>query len=283
MYIVIVCYFAVLLLIGALAARRIHDLSDYYVGGKRLGYWVVAFSARASGESAWLYLGLTGLGALVGLRAMWVVVGEVVGVGVAWFLMAAPFKRATDHYQSITVPDYLISRFGGTPDTRRTAQLVRLVAAVALALFVTIYVSAQIDATGKAFDSFLGWNYYAGAIAGFTIVLIYTLSGGFVAVAWSDFFQGLLMLAGLTVLPVVALLYVGAGTNLGQELAAMGDGLTSIWGPGGLTLTNVLIIVSYAAIGLGFLGSPQVFVRFMSLRDEGQIRGVAGSRWSSRS
>ena len=64
-YLIILGYFAVLLAIGAVASRRVHDLADYYVGGKRLGYWVVAFSARASGESAWLYLGLTGLGAVV--------------------------------------------------------------------------------------------------------------------------------------------------------------------------------------------------------------------------
>ena len=122
-YAVIIAYFAILLLIGVLAARRIHDLSDYYVGGKQMGYWVVAFSARASGESAWLYLGLTGLGAMVGMRAMWVVVGEFVGVAIAWFFMAAPFKRATDEYGSITVPDYLVSRFA-TPGQSRSTELV---------------------------------------------------------------------------------------------------------------------------------------------------------------
>ncbi|HIE99874.1 MAG TPA: hypothetical protein EYG03_27660 [Planctomycetes bacterium] len=78
-YVVIIAYFAILLLIGVVASRRIHNLADYYVGGKRMGYWVVAFSARASGESAWLYLGLTGLGAMVGMRGMWVVVGPVSG------------------------------------------------------------------------------------------------------------------------------------------------------------------------------------------------------------
>ena len=99
-YVAILGYFGVLLAIGAVASRRVRTLSDYYVGGKRLGYWVVAFSARASGESAWLYLGLTGLGALVGARALWVVVGEVVGVAIAWFAMARPFKSATDRYDS---------------------------------------------------------------------------------------------------------------------------------------------------------------------------------------
>ena len=142
-------YFAVLLWLGVVASRRVHTLSDYYLGGKQLGYWVAAFSARATGESAWLYLGLTGLGAAVGLSALWVVVGEVIGVSIAWFFMAAPFKAATDRANAITVPDYLVSRFGSDAAPQMTRRL-RLVAAGSLALFVTIYVSAQIDATGQA-------------------------------------------------------------------------------------------------------------------------------------
>jgi sodium/proline symporter len=274
-YLVILGYFAVLLGIGAVASRRVSTLSDYYVGGKKLGYWVVAFSARASGESAWLYLGLTGLGAFVGAQAFWVVVGEVVGVALAWFVMAKPFKAATDRYASITIPDYFASRFSGSGD-ERAARLLRLVAATALALFVTIYVSAQIDATGKAFDSFLGWNYYTGALVGFGIVVVYTLSGGFVAVAWSDLFQGSLMALGLTLLPVAAWLTLAPSSGLGATFASLGEGYTSLWGPGGASLDNLLVISSYLAIGLGFLGSPQVFVRFIAIKDEAEIRA---GRW----
>jgi sodium/proline symporter len=257
------------------ASRRVHNLADYYVGGKRLGYWVVAFSARASGESAWLYLGLTGLGALVGARAFWVVVGEVVGVSLAWFLMAKPFKAATDRYESITIPDYFASRFAGSGD-ERAARTLRLFAAASLALFVTIYVSAQIDATGKAFDSFLDWDYYAGALLGFAIVVVYTLSGGFVAVAWSDLFQGILMALGLTLLPVAAWLVLTPPSGAELAFVGLGEGYTSLWGAGGSSFGNVLIIFSYLAIGLGFLGSPQVFVRFISIKDEQEIRA---GRW----
>jgi sodium/proline symporter len=270
-YVVIVSYFAILLVIGVVASRRVNDLDDYYVGGKSLGYWVVAFSARASGESAWLYLGLTGLGALVGARAGWIVVGELAGVAVAWFLMAGPFKRETDRYESITIPDYLVSRFG-TPGHERAAQALRLIAAIALSLFVTIYVSAQIDATGKAFNAFLDWNYYTGALVGFGIVVAYTLSGGFVAVAWSDLLQGLMMLLGLCVLPVVAIIALSGEQELLGGMADLADGYTSLWGAGGPSLSNLLIIVGYLAIGLGFMGSPQVFVRFIAIRDQGEIR-----------
>ncbi|QDU96366.1 sodium/proline symporter [Lignipirellula cremea] len=269
-FIVILLYFAVLLLIGALASRRVKTLSDFYVGGKNLGYWVVAFSSRASGESAWLYLGLTGLGAMLGLQAMWVVVGETLGVAIAWFFMARPFKRATDACGAMTVPDYLVSRFADWP---RTARFLRYLSAAVLTIFVTIYVSAQIDATGIAFEAFLKSGYFRGALIGFGIVVIYTLSGGFVAVAWSDLFQGLVMLAGLLLLPIAALIVLRSGTNPTPLSAIFFGDLLPHTGDGWLSTATM---IGYLAIGLGFLGSPQVFVRFMSIRDEQEI---LSGRW----
>jgi len=263
--IILALYLGVLLLIGALASRRIKGISDYYVGGKRLGFWVVAFSSRATGESAWLLLGLTGLGAIVGISAFWVVVGELLGVGIAWFAMAKPFKKLTDQYESITIPDYLVSRF------QPKSNLLRIVAATSLSVFVTIYVSAQIDATGSAFESFLGWNYYTGALVGFAIVVLYIFIGGFVAVAWSDLFQGLLMLFGLCALPLVAWYTIDNSQEIVQGLNNISPGLTNIWGEGGFTLINLASVIGLTLIGIGFLGSPQIFVRFMSIKDEAEI------------
>ena len=268
--IAILAYMTTLVVIGALASRRMTDLKDYFAGGKRLGFLAVAFSARATGESAWLLLGLTGMGAAVGVKAFWVVVGEVLGVAGAWLLMSRRFKRLTDRYDAITVPDYLESRF------RDNRHLLRLVSAGALVIFVTIYVSAQIDATGTAFKSFLGWNYYAGAIFGFVVVLAYIISGGFVAVVWSDVFQGSLMFLGLVGLPVIG---IAASGGLGPVLAglhAQDPGLLSLWGPGGWGPLTIFSVLALASIGLGFLGSPQIFVRFLALRSESEISRGAG-------
>ena len=96
----IVIYLAVLLLIGLLAARQMKDLRDYYAGGKRFGFWAAAFSWRATGESAWLLIGLTGRGAAVGAQALWVVFGEVLGVAAAWLFLCGRFKRRTDRDDS---------------------------------------------------------------------------------------------------------------------------------------------------------------------------------------
>lgn len=261
----IVIYMAVLVGIGVAASRHMRSSRDYFAAGKSLGYLPVAFSARATGESAWLLLGLTGMGAAVGLQALWVVLGELLGVAGAWLLMARRFKRLTDQYDSITIPDYLESRFNDR------GHRLRIIAAGSLVIFVTIYISAQIDATGKAFESFLGFNYYGGALFGFLVVIAYTTFGGFLAVAWSDVFQGFLMFLGLTVLPLVALLVGGGWTALATRLEAIDQDLFRLW-PQGEVVVSIAGVLGLLLIGLGFLGSPQIFVRFIALRSEDEIR-----------
>jgi len=258
-------YFCVLFLIGILASRRIKGLSDYYVGGKNVGFWAVSFSARATGESGWLLLGLTGMGAIAGVSAYWVVLGELLGVGLSWFFMAKPFKRLTDSYGAITVPDYLEGRF--KPKTH----LLRSVAATALSVFVIIYVSAQIDTTGKAFESLLDMNYFLGAVIGFVIVLSYIFIGGFLAAVWSDVFQGLMMFFGLMLLPIVAWMSLESGSAFVSGLEAIDPGLLNIWGTSDNPWINLFTILGFAMIGLGFLGSPQIYVRFISVKNEAEL------------
>ncbi len=264
-YVILLFYFLILFLIGYLAAGKVKDIKDYYVGGKRLGYWVAAFSSRATGASAWVLLGLTGMGAVLGVSAYWVLLGTLSGEFIAWFFMAKPFKRQTDDLDSITVPDYLESRL------QARSPLLRAISATVLSLFVIIYVSAQIDATGTAFETFLHWNYFTGAIVGFLIVVAYMSFGGFVAVAWSDVFQGALMVIGLVALPLIAWSALPDGQGLAAQMKDIDPALLNIWGEGGFTLLNVTKIIGFVMIGLGYLGSPQLFVRYMSVKDTREI------------
>lgn len=241
-------YFAILFLIGVLASRRVKGLSDYYVGGKQVGYWAAAFSARATGESGWLLLGLTGLGALAGVSAYWVVVGELLGVYLSWTYMAKPFKRMTDAYGAITIPDFLEGRF------RPKTHLLRSLAATALSVFVVIYVSAQINTTGKAFESLLGMNYFTGALLGFGIVHSYIFIGGFLAAVWSDLFQGILMFFGLLLLPIAAWMSVESTGAFVEGLRAIDPRLLQPWGTSENPWMNVFTILGFSMIGLGYLG-----------------------------
>jgi sodium/proline symporter len=269
---VLVGYLLVLLTIGFWGSRESHDLKGYYVAGKRLPAWVIAFSSNATGESAWLLLGLTGMGYAIGVHAFWVILGEVLGVASAWVFVARPFKEYTDRYDAITVPDYLTERFG---DTRH---VFRVLSAFIILSMVTAYTAAQLTASGKAFDSFLGTGYTAGVWIGLAIVLFYTTVGGFKAVAYSDFLQGLLMLGCLITLPVVAIPAAGGFTSTMAALEAADPALLRPMGEFGVSAAGVASAFGFIAIGFAFLGSPQLLTRFMAARDQREI--VDGGLWA---
>ena len=240
-------------------------MSDYYLGGKKMGFWAVAFSARATGESGWLLIGLTGMGAMAGYSAYWVVLGELLGVFLSWQFMAKRFKTRSDTYKSITIPDYLQSHFKSSTNT------LRIISAATLVVFVVIYVASQMDVTGIAFESMLNIDYRIGALIGFVIVLIYIFIGGFVAAVWSDMFQGILMFFGLVLLPIVVWFSMDHGAGISEGLNAIDPTLTQIMGRSDDGLMNLFTILGFSMIGLGFLGSPQVYVRFMSIKSEKEI------------
>ena len=264
---VVVLYLLVLLVIGAWGGRESGSVAGYFIAGKKLPSWVIAFSSNATGESAWLLLGLTGMGYVAGIHAFWVVMGEVLGVTLAWTLVALPFKEYTDRYDSITVPDYLESRF---EDSRHWLRILSFVIIFAM---VTAYTAAQFTASGKAFSSFLGTSYRAGVLIGAAVILYYTSVGGFKAVAYSDLLQGLLMFFGLAVLPIAGIAAAGGWTNLMRGLGSMDPNLLLPMGNYGLSLEGILSAVSFLGIGFAFLGAPQLLTRFMSARDRGQIVG----------
>jgi sodium/proline symporter len=262
---VLAVYVGILFLIGIFASRRVKSMSDYYVGGKNMGFWAVAFSARATGESGWLLIGLTGMGAIAGYSGYWVVAGELLGVFISWQFMAKRFKKRSDKYGAITIPDYLQSHFKSTTHT------LRIIAASVLVVFIIIYVASQIDVTGIAFESMLGIDYKLGALIGFLIVLTYIFIGGFVAAVWSDMFQGILMFFGLVLLPIVVWYSMDYGTGITEGLNAIDPTLTQVMGRSNDGWMNIFTILGFSMIGLGFLGSPQVYVRFMSIKSEKEI------------
>ncbi len=255
---VLLSYLAVMVAIGWWARRESRDVAGYYVAGKKLPSWVIAFSSNATGESAWLLLGLTGMGYLVGIHAFWVVLGEVLGVTLAWIFIAGPFKEYTDRFDSITVPDFLEDRF------RDDRHFIRRLAAVIIFSMVAVYTAAQLTAAGKAFDAFLGLDYVAGVLLGTVVVLFYTAFGGFKAVAYTDLLQGVLMFGALLALPIVGFAAAGGWMAAMDQLQAADPALLLPMGEHGLTTPGVLSAVSFAAVGLAFLGVPQLLVRFIS-------------------
>jgi sodium/proline symporter len=263
--VVLLAYGLALLGIGLWSRRASRDVAGYFVAGKKLPSWVIAFSSNATGESAWLLLGLTGMGYAVGVHALWVVLGEVIGVALAWIFVASRFKAYTDRYDSVTVPDFLESRF------RDVTNVFRWVSLVIIFSMVTAYTAAQFNALGIAFDAFLGLGPVAGILIGAIIVLFYTTVGGLKAVAYSDLLQGVLMFLGLLLLPIVGLAAAGGWQETMAVLRADDPALLSPMGSLGLTLPGVISAVSFVGVGLAFLGAPQLLVRFMAARSRRDI------------
>lgn len=270
--VVALVYLAVLAAFAIWSRSETHSLAGYYLGGRKMPYWVVAFSTNATGESGWLLLGLTGMGYAVGAKAYWVVVGEVIGVALAWFYVSRRLKKLSDDTNSITLPDVLTARF------KDHWHLIRGIAVFIILTMVTAYIAAQMVATGKAVASFTDFSYEFGIYVGAAIIIAYTLVGGYKAVSYTDVLQGVLMLAGLILVPVVA---IHAGGGLGTvtaNIAAQDPALLDVFSFTGEGLAGWVGVLSFLAIGLPFIGVPQLLVRFMSARDDTELKKA---RWVS--
>lgn len=262
---VLVVYLVMLMAFAVWSRSETKTLSGFYLAGKKLPYWVVAFSTNATGESGWLLLGLTGMGYAVGAQAYWVVVGEVIGIALAWGFVSRRLKKLSDDTDSITVPDVLSARADDT------WHIVRVIAVVIILSMVTLYITAQMVASGKAFESFIGMKYEHGVILGSIIIIGYTFVGGYKAVSYTDVLQGVLMLAGLIAVPIVAVNAAGGWGNVTSVLDRYDPEFLDFFTVHG-GIAGWVGLVSFIAVGLPFLGVPQLLVRFMSARDDGELQ-----------
>lgn len=264
--IVLIVYLGILAALAIWSRRETHTLAGFYLAGKKLPYWVVAFSTNATGESGWLLLGLSGMGYAVGVQAYWVVVGEILGVAASWWIVARRLKKFGDETDAITVPDILVAKFADK------SHLIRGIAVAIILVMVTAYVTAQMVATGKAFNSFLGMEYATGVIVGSIIIIGYTFVGGYKAVCYTDVVQGTLMLLGLIVVPAAAVIASGGWSEVESNLLLQDPSLLDMFAVSDGGKPAWIAIASFVAVGLPFIGVPQLLVRYMSAEDDGQIK-----------
>lgn len=264
---VLVVYLILLFGIAIWSRSAGGSLEGYYLAGRRLPFWVAGFSANATGESSWLLLGLSGMGYLLGVHAVWIVIGETIGVWLGWRLVARRLKVATDSYKSITVPDFLEEAL------KDTAQWLRIGGVIIILAMVAAYVSAQMMATGKIFSSFLPMEYSTGVLLGGVITLAYTAYGGFKAVAYSDVLQGILMLLALVSLPIVGI-YAIEG-DFWQVVRETDPALLDLTGNLGLGLPGLIAIFGFIALGFAFMAAPQLLTRYMAIKSPDEVKNAA--------
>lgn len=248
------------------------DSKDYFLGGRSMGPWVTAMSAQASDMSAWLLMGLPGSILAFGFGQIWIGIGLALGTAANWIFCAKrlrEFSKAAN--DSITLPQYLTNRFASN------SPILQIVCALIFLIAFTIYVSsAFVAGTSVLTMLFPGVNERV-AMTIFALVIIgYTFLGGFKAVCWTDFFQGLLMLIALLAIPIIVYSTQTLDTGLLTEVyeytdAASGDTVVCDFGAG-LFSSSWQDVVSGLAWGLGYFGMPHILVRFMSIEKPSMVK-----------
>ncbi|MFB5660392.1 sodium/proline symporter PutP [Alteribacillus sp. HJP-4] len=256
-----IIYLIGMLFIGFICYRLTTNLSDYVLGGRKLGGGVAALSAGASDMSSWLLLGLPGAIFMYGMSEMWIAVGLAIGAYLNWQFVAHPLRRYTEKANdSITIPDFLENRF------RDHSKILRVVSAVFILLFFAFYTSAGLVGGARLFEASFGLPYQAALWVGVIVIISYTFLGGFLAVSWTDFFQGILMFAALIIVPIVAISELGGWHETVQLVGNVDSSYLNV-----LTDANSIAILSMLAWGLGYFGQPHIITRFMAIRHENEI------------
>lgn len=278
--IAILLYFVIMAGIGIYAFRRTKSVDGYMLADRGLSPTMAALSANAADMSGWLLMALPGAIYAAGLFQAWIAIGLTAGAWLNWKFVA-PRLRAYSEVadNAITIPSFFSKRL------KFNARPVRILAATIILVFFTFYVSSGMVAAGKFFVTSFDWNYHQGFILVAAITVGYTFFGGFLGVTLTDVSQGLLMLASLVVVPVVAIIQLGGWDNAVGAVTSVNPQAFNLFA--GLEDKGILLwtvgLISTAAWGLGYFGQPHIIVRFMALRSasEAKIAGRISLAWMS--
>ena len=268
--IVFVVYLCCMIGIGVVFFLRTRNggEKEYFLGGRKMGPWVSALSAGASDMSAWVLMGLPASVYALGLGQVWIALGLAIGYALSWIFEAPrlrSFSIAAD--DSITIPQYLTNRF------KSKSHSLQVVCAVIFLVAYTIYAASSIKAAGTLFHTVLGVDANVAMYIAAAIIIGYTFLGGFSAVCWTDFFQGLLMLGALLLAPIFAAAHLSGEST---AIASEAPGYFSVF-------TSWSDILSGLGWGLGYFGMPHIIIRFMSVESQKSLKRSAkiGITWTT--
>ena len=258
--VVFIIYLAFMLGVGVYFFLRSKNAGEkeYFLGGRSIGPWVSALSAGASDMSAWALMGLPASIYAAGIGQTWIAIGLAIGYMLSWIIEAPRLRRySIAAKDSITIPQYLTNRF------LSANKALQIICAVIFLVAYTIYAASSIKACGTLFNTVIGIDAKLAMYISAIIIIGYTFLGGFSAVCWTDFFQGLLMLAALLIAPIFALFIVNSGG------AAAGSPLPdNYWH----LFTGWKDVLSGLGWGLGYFGMPHIIIRFMSVRSDKDLK-----------
>lgn len=261
-----VFYIGCMMAIGVYYYRRTKNMSDYFLGNRKLGAWVTSLSAEASDMSGWMLMGVPGFAYLAGLNAGWIAVGIAIGTWANWQFIAARLRRYTEIAgNALTLPEFLQNRY------KDDSNLLRIVPAIFILIFFILYTSSGFVSAGRLFETVFGLPFQLAIFLGAGSVVFYTLIGGFLAVSRTDFIQGVMMFFAILLVPVCAAMSLG---GFGETVNAISNFKSSMFDPfmkpDGSTISAIEII-SLMAWGIGYFGQPHILVRFMAVKSTAEI------------
>ena len=271
-----VLYF--LLVVGVGVFFFIKNRSDtgekgFFLGGRKMNGFVSALSAGASDMSAWVLMGLPGAIYAAGLGQVWISIGLAIGTVLAWIFLAPRLRRysilAND---SITIPQYLTNRF------KSKRKELQVICAVIFVLVYCVYGASSIKAAGTLFNQIFGLDERIAMLISMVIIIAYLFLGGFNAVCWTDFFQGMIMLLALMLLPIVSV----AVLKVPETASALPANFYNMFKVADTPWSCVATILTGLGWGLGYFGMPHIVVRYMSIKSEKEMRKsqIVGSTWT---
>ncbi len=256
-------YFGMLICIAVVGARRIRNMADYTLGGRRLSSFTAALSTGSSTTSAWTMLALPALAFTGGLVELWVPACAAIGVWLSWTLLAKRLRRFTIAADNaVTIPQFMERRFGDATGTLRS------VSGLVTILFVVFYVSSGLVGGSKLLEQIFGLDLAVGVMLTLFAVATYTLIGGFMAVSRTDVSQALLMLFSLAVLVVAMLIVTDQPlSNAGPQAVGFFDPFTLVDG----SFITLSFALSASGWAVGGLGAHRILQRFMAIEREDKI------------
>ena len=262
-----IIYFLLVISVGVIIYLKSKDngTKDYFLGGRKMGPWVTAMSAQASDMSGWLLMGFPGSILAFGFGKMWIGIGLAIGTSLNWIIVARRLRRFSKAAgDSITIPEYLSNRFATTNPA------LRIICAVVFLVCFTVYVASSFKAGGTLFSEVIGINPTLAMVIFAIIIVLYTFTGGFKAVCWTDFFQGLMMLIAVCAVPIIIFATkdidfsaINAGFDAANHFEL--NPFKASWQD----------IASGLAWGLGYFGMPHILVRFMAIEKPSMVKKSA--------
>ncbi len=267
--------FAVLMVcIGVYSSRKVKTIDGFLMGGRQIGAWMSAFSYGTSYFSAVIFVGYAGQhGWNIGLGSIWIGIGNaVLGCYLAWQILAKKTRNMTHTLRSKTMPEFFEGRYDATA--------LKIVAAVIIFVFLVPYSAAVYKGLGSMFSTIFPnvpinvWLLIIAVLTGAYLAL-----GGYVATAYTDFIQGIIMIAGVFAM-VIAILKTDAvgGVHFIQRLAAL-DGTMADGAPVGKQLTSWyggsslrFLCINILLTSFGTWGLPQMVNKYYAIRDDNAAR-----------